>query len=158
MAESEANLNMCEWQRKVSAYLDGMLAPDEIEAVVPHLKVCEECRKAMTAWQQIRLQFLMESLPTSPTVIAVTLERLEREGAFKTSNLHRQIQRLDLWFARLDVAFRAAMVAAILVALLLANSMSPVLQAKDALQAKIQQAIRLIPLVHSNESEQVNRR
>ncbi|MFA0746671.1 anti-sigma factor family protein [Fervidibacter sp.] len=87
---------MCEWQRKVSAYLDGMLLPDEIAAVVAHLKVCDECRKAMTEWQQIRRQFLMESPPTSPAMIAATLERLEREGAFKTSNLRSQIQRLDL--------------------------------------------------------------
>jgi hypothetical protein len=158
MAEREANLTMCQWQRKVSAYLDGMLVSEETAKVAAHLQVCEECRKAIIEWQQIRLQFLMESLPTSPTVIAVTLERLEREGAFKTSNLRHRIWQFDSWFTRLDVAFRAAMAAAILVALLLANSMSPVLQAKDALQAKIQQAIRLIPLVHSNESEQVNRR
>jgi anti-sigma factor RsiW len=149
---------MCEWQRKVSAYLDGMLAPDEIAAVIAHLKVCDECRKAMTEWQQIRRQFLMESLPTSPAMIAATLERLEREGAFKTSNLRSQIQRLDLWFTRLDIAFRAAMAVAVLVTLLLANSTAPVLRARDAFQAKIQQAIRLIPLIHSNESEQVNRR
>jgi anti-sigma factor RsiW len=149
---------MCEWQRKVSAYLDGMLAPDEIAAVIAHLKVCDECRKAMTEWQQIRRQFLMESLPTSPAMIAATLERLEREGAFKTSNLRSQIQRLDLWFTRSDIAFRAAMAVAVLVTLLLANSAAPVLQARDAFQAKIQQAIRLIPLIHSNESEQVNRR
>ena len=158
MAEREAILTMCQWQRKVSAYLDGMLAPDEIEAVVAHLKVCEECQKARAEWQQIRLQFLMESLPTSPTVIAATLERLGREGAFKTSNLHRQIQRFDSWFTCLDVAFRAAMAAAILAALLLANSTVSVLQAKDAVQAKIQQAIRLIPFVHSTESGQINRR
>jgi anti-sigma factor RsiW len=149
---------MCEWQRKVSAYLDGMLAPDEIAAVIAHLKVCDECRKAMTEWQQIRRQFLMESLPTSPAMIAATLERLEREGAFKTSNLRSQIQRLDLWFTRSDIAFRAAMAVAVLVTLLLVNSAAPVLQARDAFQAKIQQAIRLIPLIHSNESEQVNRR
>jgi anti-sigma factor RsiW len=149
---------MCEWQRKVSAYLDGMLAPDEIAAVVAHLKVCDECRKAMTEWQQIRRQFLMESLPTSPAMIAATLERLEREGAFKTSNLRSQIQRLDLWFTHSDIAFRAAMAVAVLVTLLLANSAAPVLQARDDFQAKIQQAIRLIPLIHSNESEQVNRR
>ena len=149
---------MCEWQRKVSAYLDGMLAPDEIAAVIAHLKVCDECRKAMTEWQQIRRQFLMESLPTSPAMIAATLERLEREGAFKTSNLRSQIQRLDSWFTRSDVAFRAAMAVAVLVTLLLANSTAPVLRARDAFQAKIQQAIRLIPLIHSNESEQVNRR
>jgi len=158
MAESEANLNMCEWQRKVSAYLDGMLVSEETAKVAAHLQVCEECRKAIIEWQQIRLQFLMESLPTSPTVIAVTLERLEREGAFKTSNLHHRIWQFDSWFTRLDVAFRAAMAAAILAALLLANSTAPVFQAKDTVQAKIQQVIRLIPLVHSNESEQVNRR
>ncbi len=149
---------MCEWQRKVSAYLDGMLVPEEMAKVSAHLQVCEECRKAIIEWQQIRLQFLKESLPTSPTMIAVTLERLKREGAFKTSNLRHRIWRLDSWFTRLDVAFRAAMAAAILAALLLANSTAPVLQAKDTVQAKIQQVIRLIPLVHSNESGQINRR
>jgi anti-sigma factor RsiW len=149
---------MCKWQRKVSAYLDGMLAPEEAAEVAAHLQVCEECRKAMVAWQQIRHQFLMESMPTDPTMIAATLERLEREGAFKTSNLRHRIWRLDSWFTRLDVAFRAAMAIAVLAALILANSMASVLQAKDTVQAKIQQAIRLIPLIHSNESEQVNRR
>jgi len=158
MAEREANLTMCQWQRKVSTYLDGMLAPDEIEAVVAHLKVCEECQKARAEWQQIRLQFLMESLPTNSTIITATIERLEREGAFKTSNLRHWIQRFDSWFTRLDVAFRAAMAIAVLAALLLANSTAPVLQAKDAVQAKIQQAIRLIPFVHSTESGQINRR
>jgi anti-sigma factor RsiW len=73
---------MCEWQRKVSAYLDGMLAPDEIAAVIAHLKVCDECRKAMTEWQQIRRQFLMESLPTSPAMIAATLERVGKGRGF----------------------------------------------------------------------------
>lgn len=43
----------CEWLERVSAHLDGELAPDQEPLVVAHSRQCEQCSAVLTGDQQI---------------------------------------------------------------------------------------------------------
>ncbi len=60
----------------LSAYLDGVLAPGETEALEDHLKVCDRCREELEAFRQVRGLF-QEWEPAVPRAFFV--ERLNRQ-------------------------------------------------------------------------------
>lgn len=137
---------MCEWERKVSAYWDNELTPDEAERVAEHLRTCAECQSSLNSFQQIRGLLLRESLPTTPMAIAATLERLNREGAFQVPTWRWWLLRIDSWLMRPKVAFRVAMAVSLVSALILANLSTQISQATEKVQGSVQRAIQSVSL------------
>lgn len=137
---------MCEWERKVNAYWDNELTNEEAKRVTEHLRTCTECQSALNSLQQIREILLRENLPAMPASIGATLERLRYEGAFRTPKWRQWLLRFDFWLMRPKVAFRVAMAASLLSALILANLSAQISQAAEKVQGSVQTAIRSVSL------------
>lgn len=137
---------MCEWERKVSAYWDNALTSEEAQKVAEHLTTCAECQRAMRAMQKIRQLLLQEILPTDSKAVSVILERLNREGAFRTPKWRQRILQFDSWLMSPQRTFRLAMIVALMSALFLANLSAPISQATERVQGSLQKAIQDISL------------
>ena len=48
---------MCEFSKKLIAWLDRELAPGESQAVASHLVLCAECRAQLAAYEQVSASF-----------------------------------------------------------------------------------------------------
>lgn len=137
---------MCEWERKVSAYWDNALTSEETQKVVEHLTTCADCQKAIKAMQKIKQLLLQESPPTDSKAVSVILERLNREGAFRTPKWRQKILQFESWLMSPQRTFRVAMIMALISALFLANLSAPILQATERVQGSLQKAIQDISL------------
>lgn len=135
---------MCEWEWKVSAFLDNELAPDEARKVAEHLQTCVECQSALNSFRQIRQILLRENLPATPMAIAATIERLNREGAFQVPIWQQWLLRIDSWLTHPKVAFKFAMAASLVSALILANLSTQISQATEKVQGSVQKAIQSV--------------
>lgn len=135
----------CSWEQKLSAYWDGELTPNEQACVERHLHGCQHCQVTLAIWQRLRQSLQQESLPTSPIAVAATLERLKAEGAFRPTSWRSWLHRLDEWFMRPSIAFKAAMAMALVLALLLVNGLPPLAQATERMREKVQQAVQRLP-------------
>ncbi|MFN4179461.1 MAG: anti-sigma factor family protein [Armatimonadota bacterium] len=137
---------MCEWERKVSAYWDNALTSEEAKKVAEHLTTCNDCQRAIKAMQKIRQLLLQESLPTDSKAVSLILERLNREGAFRTPKWRQKILQFDSWLMNPQRTFRVAMIMALISALFLANLSAPISQATERVQGSLQKAIQGISL------------
>lgn len=137
---------MCEWEREVSAYWDNVLTSEEAQKVAEHLTTCPECQRAIKAMQKIRQLLLQESPPTDSEVVSLILERLNREGAFRTPKWRQRILQFDSWLMNPQRTFRVAMIMALMAALFLANLSAPISQATEKVQGSLQKAIQGISL------------
>jgi anti-sigma factor RsiW len=67
-------------RRRISYYLDGELSPDERSALLEHLRDCETCAAALSAYRAIGRRIRRDSDPILPAEVAERLRRRARSS------------------------------------------------------------------------------
>ncbi|MFP4179036.1 MAG: anti-sigma factor family protein [Spirochaetaceae bacterium] len=105
---------MCEYEKELSAYMDGELSSEERAGIEEHVKVCGECSERLESLK--RLSGISTSAYPSDSELH-TEERMER-------SMHRIVLALErnpkkkIWEGRLSLTFPGAAAAALLLFLL----------------------------------------
>lgn len=89
-------------QERLSAYIDGELVPEEMEATRRHLNQCQECMSVVESYQAVgsSVRALLDSLYVPEGIEATVLQRLEMmSGSRQTRHL------FEVYLAGMAVAF-----------------------------------------------------